>query len=66
MDISKIRELLGECFLAQEDPSGRSAEEDYNEAALALRALKSLFERELDSRAAEKPLRDVVPHDREV
>ncbi|MBU9697293.1 hypothetical protein GU927_005470 [Rhodobacteraceae bacterium HSP-20] len=50
MDISKIRALLGECFQSADDPRGLSAEEDYHEAETALRALKSLFERELESR----------------
>ena len=66
MDISKIRVLLGECFRTQDDPRGQSAEEDYNEAELALRALKSLFERELDSRAGEVSAEEPVRHDREV
>lgn len=65
MDIAKIRALLGECLKANEDPRAKSAEDDYNEAVLAMRALKSLFERELDSRAAEPTDDRVVPHDRE-
>lgn len=64
MDISKIRVLLGECFQRQDDPRDLSAEEDYNEAVTALRALKSLFERELDVRAAERSSRRVT-HERE-
>lgn len=66
MDISKIRALLGECFLPPEDPRDRSAEEDYNEAELALRALKSLFEQELHARKAVQTHDDVARHDREV
>ena len=52
MDIAKIRSLLGECFRTQDDPRIRSAEEDYNEAEQALRALKTMFERELEQRPA--------------
>lgn len=66
MDIAKIRALLGECFQALEDPRGQSAEEDYNEAVLAMRALKSLFERELGSRDADQPAESGVPHDGEL
>lgn len=66
MDISKIRSLLGECFLQWEDPRGQSAEEDYKEAELALRALKSLFEQELHSRAAARSGEHVLRHDRKV
>lgn len=64
MDIAKIRALLGECFKAQEDPRDQSAEEDYHEAVLAIRALKSLFDRELDSRTVVLAAERVAPHDR--
>lgn len=64
--MSKIRALLGLCFPERDDPRERSAEEDYHEAVLAMRALKSLFERELDSRTAERSDGRVVPHDREM
>ena len=57
MDIARIRAMLGECFEAQDDPRGISAEQDYNEAAQALRALKSMFEMELESRTTPAPLR---------
>jgi len=66
MDNAKIRALLGECFLTCDDPRGQSAEEDYTEAVLALKALKSLFEQELSSRSAVQPVEDWVPHDREM
>lgn len=65
MDISRIRTLLGECFLRSDDPRGQSAEEDYHEAELALRALKSLFEQELGVRKGVQIPDDVARHERE-
>ena len=50
MDISRIRNLLRECYARQNDPREISAEQDYTEAEQCLRALKSLFEAELDNR----------------
>lgn len=49
MDIARIRALLAECFVNREDPRSISAEDDRGEAELAMRALKSLFEREMES-----------------
>ena len=50
MDSAKIRLLVTEWFGPRPDKAQTSADEDYAEAAQAIRALKSLFESELDRR----------------
>lgn len=50
MDIRTIRGLLGKWFKPGHDPLRQDAEADYTEAREAMRALKSLFQNELDSR----------------
>jgi hypothetical protein len=50
MDIRTIRGLLGEWFQPAHDPLRQDAEADYTEAREAMRALKSLFQNELESR----------------
>lgn len=50
MDIRTIRGLLGEWFKPAPDPLRQDAEADYIEAREAMRALKSLFRNELESR----------------
>jgi hypothetical protein len=50
VDSAKIRVLLTEWFGPRSGAAERSADEDYAEAAQAIRALKSLFQMELDRR----------------
>lgn len=50
MDSAKIRLLLTEWFGPRPGAVDRSADEDYAEAAKAIRALKSLFQSELERR----------------
>ena len=50
LDSAKIRLLLAEWFGPRAGAVPRSADEDYTEAAQAIRALKSLFQSELDRR----------------
>lgn len=50
MDSAKIRLLLTEWFGPRPGAEQRSADEDYSEAAQAIRALKSLFQSELERR----------------
>ena len=52
MDIRMIRGLLVEWFQPAQDPLRQDAEADYSEAREAMRALKSLFQNELESRHA--------------
>lgn len=52
MDSATIRQLLTEWFGPRPDSAPRSADEDYADAAQAIRALKSLFQSELDRREA--------------
>ena len=51
MDNSTIRGLLAEWFGPRPGAVAKAADEDYAEAAAAIRALKSLFQTELDRRA---------------
>lgn len=46
----KIKQLLAECRGTRRNVTDLDAERDYQDAVRALRALKSLFERELQSR----------------
>lgn len=50
MDSAKIHHLLTEWFGPLAGAPQQSADQDYAEAAQAIRALKSLFQSELDRR----------------
>ena len=50
MDSATIHKLLTEWFGPRPNSAPRSADEDYADAAQAIRALKSLFLSELDRR----------------
>jgi hypothetical protein len=50
VDSAKIRFLLAEWFQPRPGAALNSADEDYAEAAQAIRALKSLFQSELERR----------------
>ncbi len=52
MDSAKIRSLMTEWFAPRPGNPTPSADEDYAEAASAIRALKSLFLSELERREA--------------
>ncbi len=52
MDNTTIRLLLTEWFGPRPGAAQTSADEDYAEAAQAIRALKSLFQSELERREA--------------
>jgi hypothetical protein len=51
MDVDAIRKLFRDCFGSHDGAS--SAGDDYQEAASALRAMRSLFEQELLRREGE-------------
>lgn len=52
MDIKNLRDMMREWYQSSHDPRAMSADEDFDEAARAIRALKSLFEQELRHRQA--------------
>lgn len=63
MDSSTIRSLLAEWFGPRPGTAAKAADEDYAEAATAIRALKSLFQSELDRRAQDLPQGRQTDHD---
>lgn len=52
MDIKNLRDMMRGWYHTDYNPLTRSPDEEYDEAARAIRALKSLFEQELRQRQA--------------